>query len=151
MVLDRALLCGRSTSPLDGCMNAQAPTTLRLKTPLLAVVALYLLGSEFVVVVLRSIIMKDWSHPIGAMLWLTPLVVLCSLWFYGLTRRLKWVWWTTVILGVIGCAFAPTSVAVLHRLVNLVLYWVQFALTVVSVVVLLLPSVRHWYLRGAAV
>ena len=132
-------------------MSALALSTRRPSPPPLALVALYLLGSEFGLVVLRSIIMKDWSHPIDATLWLVPLVALCTLWFYGLARGLGWVWWTTVILSALGCAFAPMSVSILHRPVNIALYWLQFTLAVISVVVLLLPSVRHWYLRGAAV
>jgi type IV secretory pathway VirB2 component (pilin) len=146
-----AALGGRSTSTSDGRVNASLGSTPRASPPPLALAALYLLGAEFALATVRSILMKDWSHPAAATLWVVALVVMCFFWWYALWRRVKWVWWATVILGVVGCALAPVSVSILHRPLHVALYWLQFALTAASVGLLLLPSPRHWYLHRAHV
>jgi hypothetical protein len=132
-------------------VNAPVGSTPRASPPPLALAALYLLGAEFAVAIVRSILMKDWDHPTVATLWVVALVVLCSFWPYAPWRRVKWVWWATVVLGAVGCALAPVSVSILHQPVHVALYWLQFALTAASVVLLLLPSPRHWYLHRAHV
>jgi hypothetical protein len=132
-------------------VNASVGSAPRASPPPLALAALYLLGAEFALAIVRSILMKDWSHPTVATLWVVALVVLCSFWLYALWRRVKWVWWATVTLGAVGCSLAPVSVSILHQPLQVTLYWMQFALTAASVVLLVLPSPRHWYLRSAAV
>ena len=67
------------------------------------------------------------------------------LWLYGMWRRLNWLRLTTIVLGVGGCLLAPRSLARIHDPTQLALYWVQFAITVATVGLLLMPSARAWY------
>lgn len=117
----------------------------QLTPPRQVLIALCLLGAEFGLALVRSVLMKDWSRPIPAVLGVLLLAAVCSLWLYGLWRRRNWVRWITVILGAGGCALAYLDVARLHDPVQVALYWLQFALTAPAVIILVLPVARHWY------
>jgi hypothetical protein len=95
--------------------------------------------------VVRSVLMRDWSHPSSAIVPVAVLAIICLAWLFGLWRRLNWLRWTTVILGASGCLGAYWSVARLHDPIQVDLYWVQFVTTLVTVVLLLLPSSNTWY------
>jgi type IV secretory pathway VirB2 component (pilin) len=95
--------------------------------------------------VVRSVLMRDWSHPSSAIVPVVVLTALCLAWLYGLWRRRNWLRWTTIVLGALGCLGARWSLAILHDPVQVDLYWVQFATTLLTVVLLLLPSSRNWY------
>ena len=84
--------------------------------------------------VIRSILMRDWSHPSSAIIPVAVLTVLCLAWLYGLWRRRNWLRWTTIVLGALGCLGARWSLAILHDPVQVDLYWVQFATTLLTVV-----------------
>jgi len=99
------------------------------------------------VAVVRSVLMRDWSHPSSAMIPVSILAAFCFAWLYGLWRRLNWLRWTTVVLGALGCLGARWSLALLHDPIQVDLYWVQFVTTLVTVTFLLLPSSRDWYVK----
>lgn len=110
----------------------------------------YALGSMtlgLTVAVVRSVLMRDWSHPSSAMIPVSILAAFCFAWLYGLWRRLNWLRWTTVVLGALGCLGARWSLALLHDPIQVDLYWVQFVTTLVTVTFLLLPSSRDWYVK----
>jgi peptidoglycan/LPS O-acetylase OafA/YrhL len=145
---DPALLCGPSTSPLGGNLTTLPPF---LKTrPRSVLGALGLMAVTFVVAVVRLALMKDWAHPVPAALSLSFLAALCCLWLYGLWRRTTWLWWFTVISGIAGCLLARISVARLHDSMQISLYWVQFAMTLTAMILLVTPVSRSWYRRRAA-
>jgi hypothetical protein len=113
-------------------------------------VVLYALGSMALglsVAVARSVLMRDWSRPSSAIIPVAVLAVLCLAWLYGLWCRLNWLRWTAVILGALGCLGARWSLAALHDPMQIDLYWVQFVTTLVTVLLLLLPPSRDWYVR----
>jgi hypothetical protein len=76
------------------------------------------------------------------------IAALCSLWFYGLWRRVAWVWWITVILGV-GACIAPFLTARPQEPIQLFLYWVQYALLAPATLLFLMPTARNWYRQRA--
>jgi hypothetical protein len=111
-------------------------------------VALCLMGVEFGLAVIRTVLLRDWSRPVPAVLAVLLVAVLAMIWLYGLYRRRNWVRWMTVIVCGGGCVLAPFDVARLDDSVQIVLYWLQFAVTVPVVVLLLLPGTHVWYTRA---
>lgn len=108
-------------------------------------VALCLMGVEFGLAEIRTVLLRDWSRPVPAVLAVLLVAVLALIWLYGLYRRHNWVRWMTVIVCGGGCAMAPLDVARLDDSVQIVLYWLQFAVTVPVVILLLLPVTHAWY------
>jgi len=64
--------------------SEQAVVSAQTSPPWQVVSAIYLLGAELGLAVVRSILMKDWSRPIPATLGVLVLAAVCSLWLYGL-------------------------------------------------------------------
>jgi len=60
----------------------------------------------------------------------------------------NWVRWLTVISGAIGCALTPLNLARLHDRSQVTCYWLQFALSIPVVIILVLPSATGWYTRN---
>jgi len=134
----------RSTKPYEEIMNDDATN------PGVPKAVLYALGSMvlgLVVAVVRSVLMRDWSHPSSAIMPVAVLAAFCLAWLYGLWCRLNWLRWTTIILGASGCLSAHWSLAILHDPVQIDLYWVQFVTTLLTVGLLLLLSSRDWYAK----
>ncbi len=125
--------------------NAPLDDKHRSAPPRPVVIALSLLGAEFGLALIRSILMKDWSRPVLAALGVLLLAVVCLLWWYGLWRRRNWVCWITVVGGLSGIALSPLSVARLSDPVQRRLYWLQLALTLPVIIMLVLPAARQWY------
>ena len=131
-------------------MHSSATETARLRVPRLVAVALCLMGADFMLAIVRSILVHDWSRPVAAALGVAVLASVCSLWIYGLWRRSTWLWWVTVILGVVGSVLAPWGAHRLHETTQVVFYWCQFVLSASAALFLLLPTSREWYKRRAA-
>jgi len=139
---------------MDTDYNSYAPPSAplggenRSGPPRPVVIALNLLGTAFGVALVRSSLMKDWSRPHPAALGVLLLALVCWLWWYGLWRRRKWVWWITVIGGLSGIVMAPLSMARLSDPVQRGLYWLQFALSLPVIILLVLPAARQWYRKN---
>lgn len=108
-------------------------------------IAISMLAAEFGLALVRDFLMRNWSRPHHAVIGVFLIAAICLLWLYGLLRRRNWVRWLTVIIGAVGCALAPFSVARIHDPVQLLLYWIQFTLTLPATVILVLPAARRWY------
>jgi peptidoglycan/LPS O-acetylase OafA/YrhL len=130
-------------------LNATAASSPRPPAPRQVLIAICLMGAVFMLAMMRSVLMKDWSHPRASVFGVIVLGVICFFWIYGLFRGLNWVWWITVILGVGGCILAPLSVSGLHEPIQIYFYWLQFALTAPAMILFLLPAARLWYKRPA--
>ena len=128
-------------------MNAVATHPTRTRVPRAVLWALTSMALGLCVAVVRSILMRDWSHPSTAVVPVAVLSVLCVAWLFGLWRRLNWLRWTTIVLGALGCMGARWSLELLHDPIQIDLYWVQFVTTLLTVTLLLLPSSRNWYIR----
>jgi hypothetical protein len=126
-------------------MNAVAahPTPARAPSAVLCALASMTLG--LCVAVLRSILMRDWSHPSTAIVPVAILTVLCVAWLFGLWRRLNWLRWTTIVLGALGCTGARWSLEMLHDPIQIDLYWVQFVTTAPDCDLASVPPSRNWY------
>jgi hypothetical protein len=122
----------------------------RPSAPPQVLAALGFMGVSFSVAALRSALVQDWARPIPAALSVFVLASLCGLWLYGLWRRLNWLRWVTVFLGASGCLLAWKSLAQLHDPTQIALYWLQFALTVPTVVLFVLPPSQRWYTHDLA-
>jgi peptidoglycan/LPS O-acetylase OafA/YrhL len=131
--------------------NASLGDEHRSVAPRPVAIALGLLAAGFGLAVIRSCLMKDWSRPLPAAFGVLLLAAVCWLWWYALWRRRKWVWWITVVGGFGGIVLAPLSVARLSDPVQKRLYWVQLALTVPAVIMLVLPAARQWYRKDPAI
>jgi hypothetical protein len=141
---------GRSSSSLGDNVPDAATTNPHQPPPRSAIVVLCLVAAISLIAEVRSALMKDWARPAPALVGMGFLALICLLWLYGLWRRVNWVRWMTIILGVGGCLLASRSIARLHDPTQVALYWVQFALTVPTVAFLLTPSARSWYERRVA-
>lgn len=114
--------------------------------PRLVIIAIAIMAGAFAIALVRVCLMKHRSPGPGPVIFGLVLDSAISLpWLYGLWRRRNWVRWLTVILGATGCALASRSLARLHDPTQVILYWVQFALTIPVVIILVFPSVSAWY------
>jgi hypothetical protein len=141
---------GRSTWALGDNVHNAAATESHQRPPQSVIVVLCLVAAVCLIAQVRSALMKDWTRPAPAIGGMAFLALVSLLWLYGLWRRLNWVRWTTIVLGVGGCLLASRSIARLHDPTQIALYWVQFALTVPTIAFLLAPSARVWYARRVA-
>jgi hypothetical protein len=118
--------------------------------PAQVLAALGFVAVAFAVAVLRLALMQNWARPTHAVLNLFILAAICGFWLYGLWRRLNWLRWVTVFLGTTGCLLVSRSLARLHDPTEIALYLVQFAVTVPTVILFVLPPARRWYTRALA-
>lgn len=114
--------------------------------PVLIVIAL--MAGQFVIALVRISLMTDWLYPYRAVRGWLLISAICLPWMYGLWRKRNWLRWLTVISGVIGCAMTPLNLARLHDPAQVTCYWLQFALTIPVVIILVLPAVGAWYTRS---
>jgi hypothetical protein len=116
--------------------------------PLLVLTVLVLLTGQFVIALVRISLMTDSAHPYQVIRGWVLISAVCLPWMYGLWRKRNWVRWLTVISAVTGCAMTPLNLARLHDPVQVICYWLQFALTIPVVIILMLPAVGDWYTRS---
>lgn len=131
----------------SGITTAESAAT---RPPPLILIVIALMAGQFVIALVRISLMKDWSsHPYSAVFGLLLICAICLPWMYGLWHRRNWVRWLTVISGTVGCALTPLNLARLHDPAQVTYYWLQFALTVPVVIMLVLPAVGGWYTSGS--
>jgi hypothetical protein len=111
--------------------------------------ALGFMGVGFVVALVRAALMKDWSRPGEALIWLAVLVGVCAAWVYGLYRRKNWLRWFTILSFAVGIANTPWALDVLHDPRQIAMYWVQCFTALPAAVLLCLPTAARWFMRRA--
>jgi hypothetical protein len=135
------------TTMAQGRLSPEPHTTAsNARPPRLVILAIAMVAGQYAIALVRVCLMKHRSPGAGPVIFgLILISAICLPWMYGLWRRRNWVRWLTVILGATGCALASRSVARLHDPTQVILYWLQFALTIPVVIILVLPPVGAWY------
>ena len=131
-------------------MHASASSETPSKLPATVVAALCFTAAGFVLAMVRSILMQDWSRPLTSTISVGVLFTIGALWLYGLWRRTRWMWWFTVFSWALGLVFAPWSMSIVRGSTQLVLYWCQLVIAIFAVGLYVSKPSREWYLNRAA-
>jgi hypothetical protein len=118
--------------------------------PLQVQLALGLFASGLFIGVVR-VLLKDLStRPTTAITGSTVILLIGAAWIYGLYSGRNWLRWFTVVWVGCGLLLTPWAVAKLDDWHQLSMYWVQFATSLGTVTLLVVPAASRWYGRDVS-
>jgi hypothetical protein len=114
-------------------------------------VACALLGTSFLLAVVRSVLAGSWETSNSRVLGILMLVALTSAVVFGLYRGLNWLRWLCVILVALGLLLLPFSLGEIAGTTELLIHLSQGILQGGCAMLLLFPSATAWFRRRAKV
>jgi len=121
----------------------------RQRIPDQVLVALSLLGTQYLIGVIGRALRMDWNHLQQAQVTVACYTLVCALWIYGLYRRQNWLRWVTVVYFALHVVLIPVWLNRIHDAAQVALYWAEMILGAPATVLLCLPKARLWYRSSA--
>jgi hypothetical protein len=113
--------------------------------PVQIALALFAIGLLLGVV---RVLLKDFSsRPTAAMIGSVVILIIGYAWIYGLYQSRNWLRWFTVVWVGGGLVLTPWAASKLNDWRQILMLWVQFATSLGTVVLLVVPAASRWYGR----
>jgi len=110
-------------------------------------IALALFAIGLLIGVFR-VLLKDFSsRPTAAIVGSIVILIIGSAWISGLYHSRNWLRWFTVAWVGGGLILTPWAVSKLNDWRQILMLWVQFATSLGTVVLLVVPGANRWYGR----